>query len=269
MQNRVPIPRDQRPPLPDFTPVPRKYRYDGWTPERQKAFIEALADTGSVKAACHRINMSQVGAYYLRRQPGAEGFRKAWDAALDFGVQNLVDIAIDRAKEGVPVPVFYKGEQVGERRRYNDRLLMFILKHHMPSKYGANLAPGTRHPDTLMHEYEEEIAEEDARQDEISRRIRLLRQHLLREVAQDAARRAAWEVLVGPTDWDAIRSAKIGDPFPYDEGNMTCRSTILLMAAIDGALQVDQEQVSWREGFLESCGLEESEDGRLTGASDA
>ncbi|HEX2763027.1 MAG TPA: hypothetical protein VHM92_04155 [Allosphingosinicella sp.] len=29
-----------------FTPVPRRYRHDGWTPERQVAFIEALADTG-------------------------------------------------------------------------------------------------------------------------------------------------------------------------------------------------------------------------------
>ena len=27
------------PPLPDFTPVPRRFRHDGWTPERQKAFI--------------------------------------------------------------------------------------------------------------------------------------------------------------------------------------------------------------------------------------
>lgn len=40
MTRRTPIPRSQRPPLPDFAPVPRRYRHDGWTPERQKAFIE-------------------------------------------------------------------------------------------------------------------------------------------------------------------------------------------------------------------------------------
>ena len=34
MQNRTPIAAAARPPLPDFTPVPRKYRHDGWTPER-------------------------------------------------------------------------------------------------------------------------------------------------------------------------------------------------------------------------------------------
>jgi hypothetical protein len=209
MQNRVPTPRDQRPPLPDFTPVPRKYRYDGWTPERQRAFIEALADTGSVKAACHRINMSQVGAYYLRRQPGAEEFRAAWTAALDFGVQSLVDIAIDRAKEGVPVPVFYKGAQVGERRWYNDRLLMFILKHHMPNKYGLNLSPGTKHPDTLVREAEEEGEEA---LDRVRERLARLRENVaaryeagraqLRRIyydryAHDPEKRAAWETLHG------------------------------------------------------------------------
>ena len=35
MQNRNPIAKEARPPLPDFTPVPRKYRHDGWTPERR------------------------------------------------------------------------------------------------------------------------------------------------------------------------------------------------------------------------------------------
>lgn len=35
MQNRTPIAAEARPPLPEFTPVPRKYRHDGWTPERQ------------------------------------------------------------------------------------------------------------------------------------------------------------------------------------------------------------------------------------------
>jgi hypothetical protein len=153
MKNLTPTPRDQRPPLPAFAPVPRKYRYDGWTVERQRAFIEALADTGSVRAAAQRINMSAEGAYYLRRQPGAEGFRAAWEAALDHGIQRLADIAIERAMEGVAVPVFYRGEQCGEKRWYNDRLLMFILKHHLPQLYGDTPLPrGTRHPDTIARE---------------------------------------------------------------------------------------------------------------------
>jgi hypothetical protein len=46
MRNLVPGPL----PIPDFAPVPRKYRFDGWTAERQRAFIAALAETGSVRA---------------------------------------------------------------------------------------------------------------------------------------------------------------------------------------------------------------------------
>src|SRR5262249_35504602 len=45
---------------------------------------------------------------------------------------------------GVPVPVFHKGEQVGERRWYNDRLLMFTLRHHDPERFGAMSAGGFR-----------------------------------------------------------------------------------------------------------------------------
>jgi len=80
--------------LPAFTPVPRRsQRHDGWTPERQRGFIEALADTGSVEAACRAVDMSNVGAYYLRRQPDAEQFRAAWEAALALGVQKIEDVA--------------------------------------------------------------------------------------------------------------------------------------------------------------------------------
>jgi hypothetical protein len=130
MQNRTPIAKEARPPLPDFTPVPRKYRHDGWTPERQKAFISALADTGSVTRAAAMVNMAQVNCYTLRRAPGAESFRRAWEAALDFGVARLKDIAFERAIDGYLVPVFVAGKLMGFRRRHNDALLMFCLRHY-------------------------------------------------------------------------------------------------------------------------------------------
>lgn len=136
-----------------FTPVPRRARHDGWTAERQRGFIRALAETGSVKAAARRIGKTTEGAYQMRLHPDADSFRAAWEAALASGVQRLTDIAMERAVEGVPIPVFHKGEQVGERRWYNDRLLMFMLKHHQPDRYNTPaLAPGTRHPETIARE---------------------------------------------------------------------------------------------------------------------
>ena len=104
-EQRLPVPAGE---LPDFVPVPREYnRHDGWTEDRQRRFIAALADTGSVHAACKAVNMSQAGAYYLRRQRGAESFRAAWRAAIDLGVQRIEDVAMDRALNGVDVPVYY------------------------------------------------------------------------------------------------------------------------------------------------------------------
>ncbi len=130
MQNRTPIAKEARPPLPDFTPVPRKYRHDGWTPERQRAFIAALADTGSVSRAAAMVNMAQANCYTLRRAPGAESFRRAWEAALDFGVARLKDIAFERAIDGYLVPVFVGGKLMGFRRKHNDALLMFCLRRY-------------------------------------------------------------------------------------------------------------------------------------------
>ena len=136
MRNRVPAMREERALALEFTPVPRKYRHDGWTPERQKAYIDALADTGSVTRAAAMVNMSQANCYTLRRAPGAEEFRRAWDAALDFGVKRLKDIAFERAIEGQLVPVFVAGKLMGFRRKRNDALLMFCLRHYGEDKEG-------------------------------------------------------------------------------------------------------------------------------------
>ena len=126
--------------LPAFDTVPRKFRHDGWTPARQREFIAALADTGSVKRACRMINMSPEGAYALRRHAGAESFRRAWECALDFGVQRLNDEAFDRALNGQLSPVFVGGKLKGFRRVKNDRLLMFCLRMNAPGPDGRRLS---------------------------------------------------------------------------------------------------------------------------------
>lgn len=121
--------------LPDFTPVPRRYRADGWTPERQHAFIAALADSGSVKRAAAQVGMSADSAYQLRRQKGADGFNDAWRAALGHGIARLEDVAMERALYGVGMPVYSYGKLVGTRRAYNDALLMFLLRSRAAGRF--------------------------------------------------------------------------------------------------------------------------------------
>jgi len=164
----VPITPDMLEGAPDFAPAPRgATRYDGWTPDRQRAFVRALAETGCVTRACAWVGMSNVGAYQLRKAPGAEAFARAWDAALAVGVERLADIAYERAVYGVPVPVFHQGEQVGERRRYNDRLLMWVMRHSDRERYddapqGHRVSPHVRK--ALRAQWEQEEAEKAALQ---------------------------------------------------------------------------------------------------------
>ena len=119
-----------------FTPVPLRARHDGWTPEKQIAFIEALAETACVEEACRRVGMTDTSAYRLRRRPIGALFREAWDAALDYGLHRLEQAALSRALNGVPRPVFHKGEQVGEWRHYDERLTMFLLRTRRPARFG-------------------------------------------------------------------------------------------------------------------------------------
>lgn len=135
------MPDPPRTTLPAFAPVPRrKQRADGWTAARQRRFIEALAETGSVKSAARAVGKTPETAYYLRRQPGAEEFRQAWEVALDLGIQRIEDVAMDRALNGVEQPVFAYGEFVGTRRTYNDQLLMFMLRNRAPHRFAGDRA---------------------------------------------------------------------------------------------------------------------------------
>jgi hypothetical protein len=125
-----------------FTPVPlARARHDGWTPARQRRFIDQLAMIGLVSAAAKACGMSGTSAYGLRERPGAQSFAAAWDAALALGRARADDTAIGRAINGEPRPVFYRGRQVGTRTVYNDRLLLAALRRFGPRKVGASPVP--------------------------------------------------------------------------------------------------------------------------------
>ena len=129
-----------------FTPIPVRARHDGWTVEKQYSFIEALAETGIVEEACRRVGMSDTSAYNLRRRPCGAPFRRAWEAAIDYSLHRIEEDAFNRSRRGVARPIFYKGEQIGEWRHYDERLTMFLLRARRPQRYGKwierMLAPG-------------------------------------------------------------------------------------------------------------------------------
>ena len=123
-------------PIIPFEPVPVRRRNDGWTVEKQYAFIEALAETGIVEEACRRVGMSRTSADNLRRRPCGVHFRRAWEAAIDYSLYRIEEDAFTRSRRGVARPIFYKGEQVGEWRHHDERLTMFLLRARRPQRYG-------------------------------------------------------------------------------------------------------------------------------------
>lgn len=116
-------------------PATRRTRADGWTIERQRDFIERLAETASVTDTARYVGLSRQSARNLyNRSPH---FRDAWNEALRAAVSVLAETAFDRAVNGVQEQVWHKGEMVGFREKYNDRLLMFLLRVRDP----LNFAP--------------------------------------------------------------------------------------------------------------------------------
>lgn len=100
-----------------------------WTPARMADFIAELAATQSVALAARSVGMSRQSAYRLRgRQTGA-AFDIAWAIALEQGFDQLYRAALARAVGGTEVPVYQRGELVGTRRHYDERLTCFLLAH--------------------------------------------------------------------------------------------------------------------------------------------
>jgi len=100
-------------------------RHDGWLPEIRVKFLEALSRTGNVGAAAYYVQRSRQSAYDLRRRD--PDFARGWQAALVLARDVAEDALQERAIDGIEEPVYYHGEVVGMRRRYDSRLLLAHL----------------------------------------------------------------------------------------------------------------------------------------------
>ena len=97
-----------------FVPVPRRAHVNGWDEQWQRAFIAALAVTGSPRRAARAIGKHAFGAEQLRKARGGRSFSDAWDAALDVAHErelarlreNLSGLAREQAERELP----YAGE---------------------------------------------------------------------------------------------------------------------------------------------------------------
>jgi hypothetical protein len=129
---------------PDDTPA----RTDGWDRERQVKFLRALSATHSVSEAAQSVGRSRQSAYRLRSRLKGQPFDLAWEVAFHHSFDVLAHAALERALNGVERPVFYKGEQVGSYRRYDEGLTVALLRSQT---FGGNPVFGRLKPMAERH----------------------------------------------------------------------------------------------------------------------
>ena len=129
----MPVPNARQGVVP-FDPEPSRRIYaPGWSADRQRLYIETLAETGSVHLSAKAAGLSARSAYALRVRSPA--FSAAWDAAQQLAVGRLSALAFDRAIHGRIEQVYHQGELVGEKRVPSERLLMWLLSRLDPKRF--------------------------------------------------------------------------------------------------------------------------------------
>lgn len=110
-----------------------KRRLAGWSAERQRLFLNMLAETGSVHLAASAARLSARSAYHLRTRSPA--FAAAWNAAQQLAVGRLSAVAFDRALNGRVEQVYSDGVLIAEKRVPSDRLLTWLLARLDPKRF--------------------------------------------------------------------------------------------------------------------------------------
>jgi len=123
IDNAIPPEQDPLSPAYGFTPT----RWDGWTPERQKRFVQAISEGYTIKQACRIVGLSPQSAYAFRRRPQGASFALAWQAACLLVRDELAEELLDRARNGYVETVTYRDGTSAERHRHDNRFALTVL----------------------------------------------------------------------------------------------------------------------------------------------
>lgn len=126
------------------------------SPEKDRIFLETLANAQSVAASCRVAGYERRRVYEWRDKD--EEFAKAWADAEEAGTDKLEDEAKRRAEEGVARIILHEGKpviigytadgdpclpedkdcartEILRESRHSDTLMIFLLKARRPEKY--------------------------------------------------------------------------------------------------------------------------------------
>jgi hypothetical protein len=141
---------------------------------RREAFLAALQDGRSVTGAALAAGINRTLVYRWRGE--MPDFAAAWDEAVETATDLIEEEALQRARQGVQKPVFYRGEQIGTVTTWNDKLLMFLLQRRRP------MAPPARPTKADLRKEQEER--------DYAARLAAAHERMARFDAEEAARKA-------------------------------------------------------------------------------
>ena len=137
----------------------------GW----QGRFLKALADIPNISHALKKARVTASSAYVWRdRHPE---FKKAWEEALQAGIDSIEEVAMQRVKNGVRKGVWMKDargriQRVETIAEYPEGLTQFLLKAHRPKVYREpkadfNLSTTTTAPDGTVTEFAVHVSKDE------------------------------------------------------------------------------------------------------------
>lgn len=133
-------------------------RHDGFTPARQRIFLETLRETGCILDACRSAGISSTTAYNARqRLPDLE---KKWDLALAMVATPIEMIAYERATVGAERTVIREGKVVQTERKPSDTILRTLM---LNGQRGREAAVGAAEREKIRAEVRRELELEQKR----------------------------------------------------------------------------------------------------------
>jgi hypothetical protein len=98
-----------------------------WTPACQRAFLEELACSGSVRAACAHVAKSPRAAYGLRFRRDGAALALGWDAAILIARAVVADTLMDRVLAGYEEVTIKHDDGTRVRQKQDNRLGLGLL----------------------------------------------------------------------------------------------------------------------------------------------
>lgn len=119
-------------------------------------FFTVLENAHPVGAACRAAGYTIPSVY--RWRTGDAAFAKRWADALSLAGDLLEEEADRRGRDGYDMPVFFRGRNVGRKRRYSDTLLLARLKAIRPDAYreGRAAPPQPQKVPVIIREFQME-----------------------------------------------------------------------------------------------------------------